>query len=132
MIHLVVQREHIPSGVSRLNFQQPHIQPLQNVTVLKLCVGRPEIHKETFLEQRVRIRVVQKLAKILYHKTPFEFGCIFPQNIIQIFFGGGWGQKWGGAAPLKFQNGSKHYLEKIPLRFSMQQQNLNFMRETIS
>ena len=80
----------------------------------------------------MNITVIQKLAKILYPKTPFKFGCISPQNIIQIFLGGGWGQKLGGAAPLKFQNGSKHYLEKIPLRFSMQQQNLNFMHETIS
>jgi len=44
----------------------------------------------------------------------------------------GWGQNWGGAAPQKFSNDPKHYLEKIPLRFFMQQQNLNFMHETIS
>ena len=31
-------------------------------------------------------RVIQKQAKILYPKIPFKFGCILPQNMIQIFF----------------------------------------------
>ena len=40
--HLVVETEHVPSRVSWLNLQQPHVQPLEDVRLLELCVCPPD------------------------------------------------------------------------------------------
>ena len=54
-----------------------------------------------YLINPLSIRVIQKLAKILYPKTPYKFGCILPLNIVQIFFLGGVGSKMRGRSPPK-------------------------------
>ena len=39
--HLVVQREHVPPSIARLDLEESDIQAVQDFRVLELRVGRP-------------------------------------------------------------------------------------------
>ena len=56
-----------------------------------------------YININIYISLIHKLAKILYSKVPFKFGCGLPQNREKNFFWGGGVKNGVAQAPQSFK-----------------------------